>query len=107
MPTAAARPTPIATPASREGLTTDGPPAVSQQEGLLWKVWTENPVTATAGGVYLFADEQSARRYVDKHTARLAGFGITGIDTRSFAVNEKLSQTTYAALERPGQDRRP
>ncbi|WP_122261632.1 monooxygenase [Ornithinimicrobium cerasi] len=73
---------------------------ISVEDGLIWKVWTEHPETSTAGGVYLFEDAGSAARYVEKHTERLAGFGITDIVAKEFTVNEELSATTRAVLRR-------
>lgn len=73
---------------------------ISGEDGLIWKVWTEQPETATAGGVYLFENAEAAARYVHKHTARLAGFGITDITAKEFVVNEALSETTRAVLRR-------
>lgn len=73
---------------------------ISAEGGLLWKVWTEQPEASTAGGVYLFEDAESAARYVEKHRARLAGFGITDITAKEFVVNEALSVTTRAVLRR-------
>lgn len=73
---------------------------ISTEEGLIWKVWTEQEGTSTAGGVYLFEDAESAARYVAKHTERLAGFGITDITAKEFAVNDELSKTTRAVLRR-------
>jgi hypothetical protein len=73
---------------------------ISTEEGLVWKVWTEQPETSKAGGVYLFEDAESATRYVEKHTERLAGFGITDITAKGFTVNEDLSHTTRAVLRR-------
>ncbi|QGU03432.1 monooxygenase [Corynebacterium comes] len=73
---------------------------IAGQEGLVWKVWTEDPQREVAGGVYLFADEASARAYVEKHTARLAGFGITDITATAYEVNEGLSRVDHALLER-------
>ena len=73
---------------------------ISTEEGLIWKVWTEQPETSTAGGVYLFKDADSAARYVETHTQRLASFGITDITAKQFAVNEELSDTTQAVLRR-------
>lgn len=35
--------------------------SISAEPGLLWKIWTENATEGTAGGIYLFADEASAR----------------------------------------------
>ncbi|ALP49133.1 monooxygenase [Corynebacterium glutamicum] len=73
---------------------------IAGQDGLIWKVWTEDSQRDVAGGVYLFADEASAQAYVKKHTARLAGFGITDITATSYAVNEGLSRIDHAMLER-------
>lgn len=53
-----------------------------------------------AGGVYLFADEQSAERYIDKHTHRLDSFGITDAEFTVLEVNEALSRMDHAVRER-------
>ena len=53
-----------------------------------------NATELTAGGIYLFADEESARTYATMHTQRLEGFGVTGIRARFFDVNEPLTATT-------------
>lgn len=73
---------------------------IAGQDGLIWKAWTEDPQRQVAGGVYLFADEASAQAYVKKHTARLAGFGITDITATSYQVNEGLSLINHCVLER-------
>lgn len=65
--------------------------SIAQEPGFVWKVWTENPDTKEAGGIYLFEDEASARNYLEKHTARLKGFGISGVNGKVFRVNETLS----------------
>jgi hypothetical protein len=65
---------------------------------LTWKLWTENPQTGRVGGIYQFENGEAAERYRRKHLARLAGFGITGIDTRSFEVNTALSRITRAPI---------
>ncbi|MPV38043.1 monooxygenase [Georgenia subflava] len=74
---------------------------IAAEEGLVWKVWTENPQDDKAGGVYLFADEESATRYVEKHTARLGSFGITDATMKLFTANRDLSETTFAVLDKP------
>jgi hypothetical protein len=66
--------------------------------GLRWKLWTENAGTQEAGGIYLFDDDASAAAYVVEHTARLEGFGVTGIRARTFHVNEPLSAITHGPL---------
>lgn len=68
--------------------------SISQEPGLLWKVWTENATEGMAGGVYLFTDEDAARAYCTMHTKRLEGFGITDIRARFFDVNADLTAAT-------------
>lgn len=71
---------------------------IAAEGGLVWKIWTENETERRAGGIYLFADAQSAEAYRRKHEARLAAFGIGGIVARTFAVNAPLSAVTRAPL---------
>lgn len=71
---------------------------IAGEEGLVWKIWTENADEKRAGGIYLFANAAAAERYAAKHKARLESFGITGIVARSFAVNAELSAITRAPL---------
>lgn len=68
--------------------------SISTEPGLLWKVWTENATEQAAGGIYLFADEASARTYATMHTKRLESFGVTEIRARFFDVNEPLTAIT-------------
>ena len=67
---------------------------IAGEPGLVWKVWTEDPDRKVAGGAYLFETGEQARAYTEKHSTRLAGFGISGIDVRSFEVNDALSAIT-------------
>ena len=73
---------------------------IAAEDGLIWKVWTEDPRTSVAGGAYLFADEESAERYIHKPTRRLGTFGITDARISNLGVNEQLSATTFAVLQR-------
>lgn len=66
--------------------------------GLRWKIWTENPASQRAGGVYLFDDEARARDYLARHTERLHGFGVREIDARFLAVNTGLNRITASGL---------
>ena len=67
---------------------------IGRTPGLRWKIWTENEAEGTAGGIYLFEDDASAQTYVEEHTARLEGFGVTEIRARTFHVNEPLTEVT-------------
>ena len=65
--------------------------SISQEPGLIWKIWTENAETQEAGGVYLFSDAVSAQIYLEMHSARLSANGVTNIRAKLFAVNTPLS----------------
>ena len=64
---------------------------IGRTPGLRWKIWTENEGEGTGGGIYLFEDDASALAYVEEHTARLEGFGVTDIRSKLFHVNEPLT----------------
>ena len=51
-----------------------------------------NQQTNEAGGIYIFEKKEDAEKYLDKHTKRLTGFGITNANMKIFAINERLSQ---------------
>ena len=72
---------------------------IAQTPGLRWKIWTENEREGTGGGIYLFDDEASARAYVEEHSKRLEGFGVTGIRARVFDVNEPLTAVNRGPLQ--------
>ena len=70
--------------------------SINEEEGFIWKIWTESPETNEAGGIYLFETKETAEKYLEMHTKRLAGFGITGVNAKIFAINSKLSDITKA-----------
>ncbi|MDO4681730.1 MAG: monooxygenase [Lautropia sp.] len=72
--------------------------SIAGEPGLIWKIWTENPATSEAGGIYLFRDEPSAEAYLVMHAARLKAFGIPVVNGKIFAVNEALSAIDRAPL---------
>lgn len=72
--------------------------SISQEPGLIWKIWTENKDQSKAGGVYLFKDKASAQAYLDMHSKRLNSFGISGIDARFFEVNQPLTAINSGPL---------
>ncbi|MBN7770081.1 monooxygenase [Marinobacter daepoensis] len=65
--------------------------SIAREPGLIWKIWTENPETCEAGGIYLFEDDVSARTYLELHTARLKSFGVPVVNAKMFQVNDVLS----------------
>jgi hypothetical protein len=68
--------------------------SITREPGFLWKIWTENPKTEEAGGIYLFADEPSARAYLEKHTPRLKNLGAVDVVARMYEINEDLTAIT-------------
>ena len=70
--------------------------SINEEEGFMWKIWTESPETNVAGGIYLFETKETAQSYLDMHTKRLAGFGITDVNAKILAINSKLSEITKA-----------
>ncbi|WP_372965547.1 monooxygenase [Marinobacter sp.] len=65
--------------------------SIAREPGFIWKIWTMNQETKEAGGIYLFEDEVSARKYLGMHTERLKGFGVPVVNAKVFQVNEALS----------------
>lgn len=72
--------------------------SITNEPGLIWKVWTTNEAKNEAGGIYLFEDEASAEAYLAMHTTRLNGFGITPVNGKIFAVHEGLSKINRAPV---------
>ena len=69
---------------------------ISNEVGLIWKIWTENKEEKIAGGIYLFSNKEDAKRYFDKHTERLESFGYKDIRAKIFDVNLPLSKICKA-----------
>lgn len=72
--------------------------SIAKESGLLWKIWTVNDKTREAGGIYLFTDEKSARRYIDMHSKRLQAAGIKEINAKLFTVDQELSALSKTPL---------
>ncbi|WP_421052569.1 monooxygenase [Lysinibacillus capsici] len=73
--------------------------SIYEEEGLLWKIWTESPETNEAGGIYLFESKRTAEQYIAMHSKRLAEFGITTINAKIFAINSKLTEVTKGPIK--------
>ncbi|MGY6534408.1 MAG: monooxygenase [Pararhodobacter sp.] len=69
---------------------------IASKPDLVWKIWTQNPDAGRAGGIHGFSSAQAAAAYREKHSARLADFGISGMVAHSFQVNAPLSAITRA-----------
>ncbi|WP_428910617.1 monooxygenase [Niallia sp. Krafla_26] len=73
--------------------------SINEEEGFIRKIWTESPETNEAGGIYLFETKETAEQYFDMHSKRLAGFGITNVNTKIFAINDKLTEITKGLVK--------
>ncbi|OTG66395.1 monooxygenase [Acinetobacter silvestris] len=70
--------------------------SINQETGMLWKIWTENSETKEVGGIYLFDTQENAQKYLNMHTARLEGFGLSSIRSKIFDINNPLSILNHA-----------
>ncbi|AKG03810.1 monooxygenase [Salimicrobium jeotgali] len=73
--------------------------SINEEKGFLWKVWTENPDTKEAVGIYAFETKEAAEKYLEKHSARLEEFGVTSIRSKLFRMNETLTKINYGTAE--------
>ena len=72
--------------------------SIASEPGLLWKIWTESPERAEAGGIYLFRDRAAAEAYLAMHTRRLLAAGVAPVNGKLFEVNAALSAIDRAPL---------
>lgn len=73
--------------------------SINDEEGFMWKIWTEKPETKEAGGIYIFETEKDAENYLDMHTARLDDAGATDVNAKIFAINSKLTDITNGPIK--------
>jgi hypothetical protein len=71
---------------------------IANEDGLVYKLWTENEHTKEAGGIYVFDNKADAQRYLEMHTKRLESFGYSDIKSKIFTINEELSKLSKANL---------
>ena len=76
-------------------------PAYAELPGLRAKIWLADPEANTYGGVYLWQDAGSMRRYMESELLRsvLASPHIVDVDSRHFDVYEDLTRITQPGVE--------
>lgn len=74
--------------------------SINEEEGFLWKIWTEDALAKEAGGIYLFESKETAQSYLTMHSARLTSFGITDIRGKIFEINEPLSNINNGPIQK-------
>ena len=72
--------------------------SINQEPGLIWKIWTESESEKRGGGIYLFEDESSAKNYLEMHTARLKGMGVSKVRGIIFDVNQPLTAINHGPV---------
>lgn len=94
------------TPAAYEAHAATIAPAFNAWPGLLAKVWIADHDGGTYGGVYLFADRESADRSRDTelYRAMTANPAFADLSIREFAVLADLTAITATVLA-PAQER--
>lgn len=75
-------------------------PAFAELPGLLTKVWLADPPARAYGGVYLFADRESADAFLSSALFRTVGSypHFTDLALRRFDVDEKTTRRTQPGL---------
>lgn len=73
--------------------------SINEEDGFIWKIWTESSETNEAGGIYTFETKETAEKYLDMHSKRLASFGITDINSKIFAINTKLTEINKGPIK--------
>ena len=68
--------------------------SITREPGFISKIWTENPRTGAAGGIYLFEDVGRALAYATMHEQRVLAMGASAVQYKVFDVNEPLSRLT-------------
>jgi len=74
--------------------------SINEEEGFLWKIWTEDAEAKEAGGIYLFETKETAQAYLEMHSARLTSFGIQAIRGKIFEINVPLSMINNGPIEK-------
>lgn len=73
--------------------------SINEEDGLIWKVWTESETEQIAGGVYMFENRSNAERYLKMHSKRLSDWGYREIRGRILEVNRELSAVNNGPIQ--------
>lgn len=72
--------------------------SINDEEGFIWKIWTEKPERNEAGGIYIFETEEDAENYLEMHTNRMKDMGVMEINAKIFDINSKLTDITNGPI---------
>jgi hypothetical protein len=81
-------------------------PAFSDVPGCLWKIWLIDADKKEAGGIYLFADEQSLQNFKmgPLVASLLADPALSDFDFKEKDVLQQASELTHAPLMAAGME---
>ncbi|WP_440877206.1 monooxygenase [Thalassotalea sp. PLHSN55] len=76
--------------------------SINKEEGLIWKIWTENASRKLGGGIYLFQNEKNAQDYLEMHSSRLKEMGVKEVRGIIFDVNLPLTKINQGPVFHEG-----
>lgn len=77
--------------------------SINDEEGFIWKIWTEDAEDKKAGGIYLFDSRENAEKYITMHEERLAKLGYGNFVSKIFDINYGLTKVNKGPLT-PAED---
>ena len=72
--------------------------SISQEPGIIWKIWTVEEGTNHYGSTYLFRNRAALETYKSMHVKRLKAIGITVTADHIFDIMEDVSAINNALL---------
>ena len=75
-------------------------PIIASVEGLIWKIWVSQQEEFEMGGIYLFANRETAEAYLNHPVTQAVRSNPAVVSTRSqlWDVERALSALTWAPL---------
>ena len=74
---------------------------IAKVNGLLWKVWLMNEAERTAGGIYLFKDDESLQSYLKGEiiAASKSNPAVSDFEVKIFAPMPELTKITRGPVD--------
>lgn len=74
---------------------------IAKTKGLVWKVWIINDANKEAGGIYLFEDDSSLKKYTEGEIVKtiMSHPAVSDINVKIFDVMEKHTKTTCGPID--------
>ena len=74
---------------------------IAGTKGMAWKVWIINDASNEAGGIYLFEDDSSLKKYTEGEIVKtiMSHPAVSDINVKIFDVMEKHTKTTSGPVD--------